>query len=253
MNAASSPSNVPPEHANHTVHWVTAPAAIPAVPHGDPCIGGIVPYSSVDWPGALCCVIFIAGCPWRCSYCHNPHLQTRHGHYDWKAVLDFLQARRQLLDGVVFSGGEPLSEPRLAQMVRTVKALGFRVALHTAGIYPSRLQGLLPLLDWVGFDVKCDASGHDALVGRPNTHGTAQACLDALLASEVPFECRTTWNPSWLTEPALLALARDLARRGVAHYAVQNHRSSPGALPAATLSPHALAELQSLFPHFAYR
>jgi len=253
MSAASSPNNVPPDPAPQVLKRIAAPAPVAAVPRGDPCIGGLVPYSSVDWPGTLACVVFISGCPWRCSYCHNPHLQLRNGHYDWKAVLEFLAGRQGLLDAVVFSGGEPLSEPRLPQMVRAIRALGFRVALHTAGIYPSRLRDLLPLLDWVGFDVKSDAAGHDALTGRPNTYAAAQACLQALLASGVGFECRTTWSPRWLTEPALLDLARDLARRGVRHYAVQNHRAAPGSAPSAILSATALAELETLFPHFAYR
>ncbi|MBO1111199.1 anaerobic ribonucleoside-triphosphate reductase activating protein [Bordetella petrii] len=253
MNAASSPNNALPDAGGAVPRWAAAPPAMLAVPRGEPSIGGIVPYSSVDWPGMLACVVFIAGCPWRCSYCHNPHLQVRGGHYDWNAVLEFLRSRQGLLDAVVFSGGEPLSEPRLPQMVRAVRTLGFRVALHTAGIYPSRLRELLPSLDWVGFDVKADAAGHDALTGRTGTYPAAQACLDSLLASRANFECRTTWHPDWLTEPALLDLARDLARRGVRHYTVQNHRPSPGSAPSAALSAAALDELQALFPQFLYR
>ncbi|MBV7487000.1 anaerobic ribonucleoside-triphosphate reductase activating protein [Bordetella sp. BOR01] len=253
MNAASSPNDAPPDVPETASRRTAAPAAVPSVPRGEPAIGGIVPYSSVDWPGMLAAVVFISGCPWRCSYCHNPHLQRRSGHYDWKAVLEFLNGRRGLLDAVVFSGGEPLSEPRLPQMVRAVRALGFRVALHTAGIYPSRLHDLLAHLDWVGFDVKADAAGHDALTGRPDTYAATQACLESLLASGIPFECRTTWSPRWLTEPALVDLARDLARRGVRHYAVQNHRASPEAPPSAVLSATTLAELQALFSCFAYR
>jgi len=252
MNAASSPNDALPDPGGVT-RRAPAPEAVPVVPHGEPCIGGIVPFSSVDWPGTLAAVVFIAGCPWRCGYCHNPHLQLRRGHYHWKAVLEFLHGRQGLLDAVVFSGGEPLSEPRLPQMVRAVRALGFRVALHTAGIYPSRLQDLLPYLDWVGFDVKTDAAGHDALTGRPGTHAATQACLDALLASGIEFECRTTWSPHWLAEPALLDLARDLAGRGVRQYAVQNYRATADAAPTAVLGAAALRELESLFPHFAYR
>lgn len=252
MNAASSPNDAPPDRGC-VDRRVPAPVAVPAVPHGEPSIGGIVPYSSVDWPGKLAAVVFIAGCPWRCGYCHNPHLQVRGGNYHWKTTLDFLRARQGLLDAVVFSGGEPLSEPLLPQMVRAVKALGFRVALHTAGIYPSRLQDLLAHLDWVGFDIKTNAAGHDALTGRSGTHTATQACLTSLLASSVEFECRTTWSPHWLDEAALLDLARGLAQRGVLHYAVQNYRATPDAPPYAVLSVAAQAELHSLFPHFAYR
>lgn len=253
MNDSSSANNAPPDPVCQPVSWIAAPPAISPIPRGEPCIGGLVPFSSVDWPGVLACVVFIAGCPWRCGYCHNPHLQTRAGHYNWHAVLEFLQSRRGLLDAVVFSGGEPLSEPQLVQMVRSVRALGFRVALHTAGIYPTRLRALLAHLDWVGFDVKSNAQGYDALTGRPGTSATTEACLGALLGSGVAFECRTTWSPRWLSEPDLLALAGHLAHRGVSHYAVQNYRPSPDAAPDAVLSDDAQSALAALFPHFAYR
>lgn len=253
MSAASSVNGAPPEPLGPRAGRPSIPLAVAGVPHGAPRIGGLVPYSSVDWPDMLAAVVFIAGCPWRCSYCHNPHLQSRAGRYAWNDVLGFLRGRRGLLDAVVFSGGEPLAEPRLPDMVRAVQAMGFRVALHTAGIYPARLRDLLPRLDWVGLDIKTDAAGYDALVGRSNSHATTQACLDALLAGAVEFECRTTWSPEWLGEPKLLALARALAARGVRQYAVQNHRATPDAPPTARLSAAALGELEALFPCFSYR
>lgn len=40
-------------------------------------VGGITPFSATDYPGKLALVVFVQGCPWRCGYCHNPHLQTR--------------------------------------------------------------------------------------------------------------------------------------------------------------------------------
>ena len=118
----------------------------------EPAIGGLTPFSSVDWPGQLAAVVFIAGCPWRCGYCHNPQLQPRQRTLDWPAILHWLDSRRGLLDGVVFSGGEPLSEPALADMARAVQARGFAVGLHSAGIYPQRLAQLLPWLDWLALD-----------------------------------------------------------------------------------------------------
>jgi hypothetical protein len=72
-----------------------------------PAVGGVVPSSSVDWPGQLAAVIFIAGCSWICRYCHDPHLQVRERRFDWRAVCAFLRSRRGLLDGIVFSGDEP--------------------------------------------------------------------------------------------------------------------------------------------------
>lgn len=218
-----------------------------------PAIGGLVPYSSVDWPGQLAAVVFIGGCPWRCDYCHNPHLQQRHIRYDWAQLLAWLPSRRGLLDAVVFSGGEPLSERQLPAMLNDVRALGFRLALHTAGIYPDRLAPILPLLDWVGLDIKSDAAGYDTLTGRGSSHIPVQRTLALLLASEVPFECRTTWHPSWLSEDRLLALAHTLADQGVGNYALQPVREGGLGRPSPLPTPDTHAALSRLFNHFTCR
>ena len=237
--------NLPPADP---LPWQPAPSAQAAA-----AIGGVTPFSSVDWPGQLAAVVFVAGCPWRCHYCHNPHLQLRQASLSWASVRDWLPSRRGLLDGVVFSGGEPLSEPALASMLAEVRALGFGVALHTAGIYPQRLASVLDTLDWVGLDIKTDAAGHDALTGKPRSHWPVGISLAMLLESGCAFECRTTWSPRWLPEPRLLALARQLADQGVRHYAVQDYRSAPGQPAEGALSLAAQQQLAQWFERFVYR
>lgn len=250
MNAASSP-NKSLDKAISLFHQVAPGPAL--VGPEEPAVAGLVPFSSVDWPGHLSAVVFIGGCPWRCGYCHNPHLQSRRAQYHWPALCSWLETRRGLLDAVVFSGGEPLSERMLPQMIAAVRAMGFKVALHTAGIYPSRLAEILPDLNWVGLDIKTHAKGHDALTGRERSHAPTAASLELMLESGVPFECRTTWSPAWLSEAELLALAQDLAARGVVQYAVQNYRVKPDIAPTAWLSTAARQQLQSWFRCFEYR
>ena len=263
MNAASSSNNVPEAAggrkaapARHPPRMAYAapprPAAQP-LPRHSPAVGGLTPFSTVDWPGTLAAVIFIAGCPWRCHYCHNPELQTRNARYDWRDVRAFLDNRQGLLDAVVFSGGEPLSEPRLPSMIREARRMGFRIGLHTAGIYPLRLADVLRYLDWVGLDIKADAQGYDDITGRRDSHRPAQACLTQLLTAGLDFECRITWHPDWLDETRLLGLARELARRGVKRFAVQGARSCPSTPPARLLGAQAQALLRGWFEEFAYR
>jgi anaerobic ribonucleoside-triphosphate reductase activating protein len=265
MNAASSSNGVPdapggrpaaPAARRQALRVVRAAAPRPVaqpLPRHCPAVGGLTPFSTVDWPGTLAAVVFIAGCPWRCHYCHNPELQTRAARYDWRDVRAFLDTRQGLLDAVVFSGGEPLSEPRLPSMIREVRRMGFRIGLHTAGIYPLRLADVMRYLDWVGLDIKADAQGYDDITGRRDSQRPAQACLTQLLTAGMDFECRITWHPDWLSETRLLALARELARRGVKRFAVQSARSSADAAPAWHLTAPAQATLQSLFEPFAYR
>ncbi|XZG69954.1 anaerobic ribonucleoside-triphosphate reductase activating protein [Chitinibacteraceae bacterium HSL-7] len=229
----------------------------------EPALAGLVPFSSVDWPGHLVATLFVAGCPWRCAYCHNPHLQERHhpaGAPAWDDVLAWLPTRAGLLDGVVFSGGEPLAEPRLPEMIESVRALGFRTALHTAGAYPKRLAACLPYLDWVGLDIKTLRRSYAALTGKRGSGAAADQALDLLLAGGVPFECRTTVHPALHDDTLLAELADDLLARGVHCYALQ--RFQPRGCTDSTLicgddwtvpGTELLQRLEQRFPSFSWR
>ena len=88
-------------------------------------IGGIEKFSIVDFPNRMSAVVFMQGCPWRCPFCHNTHLQDVNAETNivWKKFMDFLEQRKGLLDAVVFSGGEPLVQDTLGAAIDEVKAL----------------------------------------------------------------------------------------------------------------------------------
>ncbi|ALK09877.1 anaerobic ribonucleoside-triphosphate reductase activating protein [Blastochloris viridis] len=180
-------------------------------------IGGLARLSCCDWPGQLVATVFLQGCPWRCRYCHNPHLLPPRGaeQVAWPDVLAFLTARRGLLDGVVFSGGEPSVQAALTEAAGEVRALGFRVGLHTGGPAPERLAALLPLVDWVGFDIKAPFDDYARITGVAGSGEAARASLKLLLASGVACDLRTTVHPALLDEVALARLCSELAALGV--------------------------------------
>lgn len=190
-------------------------------------IGGVTPLSSTDWPGMLSAVVFCQGCPWHCGYCHNPALIPPRGGHEiaWADVMAFLQRRRGLLDAVVFSGGEPTVQSALPEAMREVRALGFKVGLHTGGMYPKKLEAVLPLVDWVGFDVKAPFDEYHRITGVDGSGNPAAASLQQVLASGVAHEVRTTVHPLLLDDADVAALAQDLAARGVKHYVIQAFRS----------------------------
>ena len=192
-----------------------------------------MPLSTTDWPGRLAAVVFLQGCPWRCGYCHNPGLQARgaSGGRGWHDVLRTLERRTGLLDGVVFSGGEPTLDAGLPDAIDAVRALGLAVGLHSAGIYPDRLESLLPRLDWVGLDVKTAFDGYDALSGVPRSGVAARRSLDALLASGVGHELRTTYHPAMIDDDSLRALASDLKAAGARDWVLQRWRPTEASAP----------------------
>jgi pyruvate formate lyase activating enzyme len=189
-------------------------------------VGGLTPLSTTDWPGMLAAVVFCQGCPWRCGYCHNPELIPARSDSEipWAEVMDFLRRRQGLLDGVVFSGGEPTAQTDLADAMREVRALGFRIGLHTGGAYPRRLAEVLPLIDWVGLDAKAPFADYARITGVAGSGRFAQASLECVLASGVAHDVRTTVHPALLSDADVLTLARDLAARGLQHQVLQPFR-----------------------------
>jgi pyruvate formate lyase activating enzyme len=135
-----------------------------------------------------------------------------------------LQGRVGLLDGVVFSGGEPTLQSALPAAMRAVRALGFSVGLHTAGPYPERLAAVLGLVDWIGFDVKAPFDRYQDVTGTPGSGERARESLRRVLAAGVACEIRTTVHPALLDAQAMTALADELAALGVRDYAVQAFR-----------------------------
>lgn len=201
-------------------------------------VGGLTHLSTCDWPGELTATVFCQGCAWDCPYCHNPGLRpaTTEGLISWSSVLDFLGSRRNLLDAVVFSGGEPTLQSALLDAIGEVRALGFRVGLHTTGMAPDRFAALLPLLDWVGFDVKAPFATYPRITNVERSGDNALKSLRSLLASCVSYEVRTTVHPSLLSPADMLELKAQLLELGVKHFVVQQFRMQgalPGRLPAA--------------------
>jgi pyruvate-formate lyase-activating enzyme len=90
----------------------------------------------------------------------QPDLITapRGAEIDWRRVLLFLQRRQDLLDAVVFSGGEPTLRKRRRRWTRCAPW-----AFAWACTVPGSSAGFANALrhaDWVGFDVKALAEDY---------------------------------------------------------------------------------------------
>ena len=203
-------------------------SAVHASTDADLSIGGFVPFSTTDYPGRLAAVVFCQGCPWRCRYCHNPHLQRPRAQeegWTWARVRGWLDRRRGLIDAVVFSGGEPTAQAALEPALACARSMGFDVGLHTAGIYPRRLARVLRHVHWVGLDIKAPVNAYQLVTGVEGSGSPAFECLDLLLASGIGLEVRTTVHVELTSPRALSALARALADRGVRRWTLQRFRA----------------------------
>ncbi len=203
-------------------------------------LGGLTPMTTRDFPGELAATLFCQGCPWRCAYCHNAHLLDERVEpaLAWSDVRAFLAQRSGLLDAVVFSGGEPTAQTALPAALAEVRAMGFKIGLHTGGPYPRRLADLLPLVDWVGLDIKALPGDYPLVTGVPDSGEKAWESLALALESGVALDVRTTPMPGLDTPAYLERLMEQLAALGVSDYALQHCR------PHSLLDP----ELKSRLP-----
>lgn len=181
-------------------------------------IGGIQKNSFVDYPGHIAAVVFTVGCNMNCFYCHNKHLLKVYAPEDLmpeEEVLSFLRKRKDLLDGVVISGGEPTLQKDLPDFIQKVKRLGFRVKLDTNGSNPDILRKLIKSVDFVAMDIKAPFGRYEEFSGVPDMAARAQECIDLILESGIAYQFRTTMAPG-LTE-ADVQLIRACLPEGANH------------------------------------
>ena len=189
-------------------------------------IAGIARLSTCDWPGRLVATVFLQGCPLDCGYCHNSGILDPRvpGVVPWHDVLELLARRRGLLDGVVFSGGEPTRQAALPDAMRQVREFGFGVGLHTAGPYPRMFAEVLPLCDWIGLDIKAPERLYGKVTGVASAGGKAFACLELALAAGVPLQVRTTVDSTTMSDADVAELSDTLHGLGVAEHVLQRVR-----------------------------
>ena len=190
-------------------------------------IGGLVPMTTIDFPGQLAAVVFCQGCPWRCRYCQNTHLVPRSlaTELGWADARALLERRRGLLDAVVFSGGEPTLQRDLPGAVAEARRLGFHIGLHTAGCYPERFEELLPAIDWVGLDIKAWPEDYPALTGVRGSGERVLESLEYLVESGVDHEVRVTVHDALLPPDRLERLLALIAGYGVDRIMLQRCRT----------------------------
>ena len=191
-------------------------------------IGDVCSFSIVDFPCHIAAVAFLQGCPWRCPFCYNKSLQPlrqeQEPSWTFEKFLLFLQRRKGVLDGVVFSGGEPLMQKGLLDAVKSVKKLGYHVGLHTGGYKPNALKAVLEHLDWVGLDIKAPQAKYKAVTGGFDAFEEVKKSLNVLVQSGVHFECRTTCDPRLLSLDDLFELGKFLKNAGIKEYYLQKYR-----------------------------
>lgn len=161
-------------------------------------IKGLQKTTLLDFPGKLACTVFTAGCNFRCPFCHNASLVVRAGEVDeipMESFFSYISKRKDLLDGVAITGGEPLINPDIDLFIRRIREYGLLVKLDTNGAYPDRLESLLDegLIDYVAMDVKNSKQKYARTVGLESFDTTnVERSVELIMKKAPDYEFRTT-------------------------------------------------------------
>ncbi|HUT02513.1 MAG TPA: anaerobic ribonucleoside-triphosphate reductase activating protein [bacterium] len=220
-------------------------------------IRGFVEVSFLDWVGAVCSIIFLPNCNFRCPYCHNADLVLRPKEVPRvpeAVIFPKLRKQKKWIEGVVVTGGEPTLSPTLPDLLSSLHRYGLKVKLDSNGSRPDVLRDMINegLVDYAVIDVKAplDKGKMDAVTGIDAPLDAISESIEFIRGCGLPHQFRTTFCPKFLTFDDLELIGD--AIRGADVWTVQNFKNEKTLDPGlAEVSPVDGAELLSLRPRLA--
>ncbi|MBN2410532.1 anaerobic ribonucleoside-triphosphate reductase activating protein [candidate division KSB1 bacterium] len=192
-------------------------------------IAGLQKFSLIDYPGKISAVVFTRGCNFRCPFCHNPELVLPESYaelYPPEKIFQFFDKRRNQLDGIVITGGEPTLQDDLIDFVKEIKKFGYLVKLDTNGSKPDVLEQMIceKLLDYISMDIKAPFDKYDLVCGVKSNPENIQKSIDVIKKSDIVHTFRTTVVKQFLDYSDLIAI-RELVGDNQ-KYVLQNFNKS---------------------------
>ena len=173
---------------------------------------GLEKFAPKDFPGFIASTVFVAGCNFRCPYCHNPDLILRPGtlaDIPPDFFLAYLDARKGWLEGICVSGGEPLLAAGLEDLLTVNKGRELLVKIDTNGSSPGRLSDLIreKLVDRVAFDIKAAPGRYGEVTRVPTGFEAIGRSLDVIRETGIATLFRTTVVPGLVGVEDVRAIA----------------------------------------------
>jgi len=214
-------------------------------------IYSITPFTLLDFPDKTACILWYAGCNMRCLYCYNPDIVLGKGKLSIDDALAFLKTRRNLLDGVVMSGGECTSHKTIIPLLQEIKKLGFLVKIDTNGSNPKVLKYLIEnsLVDYVALDFKA-AINKFKLITKSDNYNDFIETLITLIKSKISFEVRTTIHSDLLKINDIQEMIDVLECYNYSGiYYLQHYRNNSNTLSALNDSKNKYIDISALKTH----
>ncbi|MEO0216566.1 MAG: anaerobic ribonucleoside-triphosphate reductase activating protein [candidate division WOR-3 bacterium] len=190
-------------------------------------IRAFIETSLIDWDGKLTSVLFFDRCNFRCPFCQNWELILHPENFpifSENEILDKLKTKRNWIDGVVLTGGEPsLFFEDVFELAKKIKNLGLGVKLDTNGSFPERLLKLIKekAIDYVAMDIKASLGHYSSAAGVQDARiiEKVRMSIKLLLNGELDYEFRTTCVPGFIDKDALREIGEEI--RGAKSWVLQ--------------------------------
>ncbi|MCP4022787.1 MAG: anaerobic ribonucleoside-triphosphate reductase activating protein, partial [Desulfobacteraceae bacterium] len=162
-----------------------------------------------------------------CPYCHNPELVAgpRKGAgnplIEEHRIFSFLKKRKNLLEGVVITGGEPTLQKDLAQFCEKIKTLGYKIKLDSNGTNPGLVSFLFDnhLVDFISMDIKTNPAQYHLVTGKKDDHSFLKKSIDLIMSKAPAYEFRTTCIRPFITPAVIKEIG--LIVQGASQYVLQ--------------------------------
>lgn len=184
---------------------------------------GLRKTSLVDYPETLAAVFFLPSCNLRCPWCHNSELVLSGNGESQDLIsldqaMEHLHKRKNVLQGVVITGGEPSIHSYLGTLITEIKKLDYKVKLDTNGTRPNMLKDLFSSQntrpDYIAMDLKRAPRFYADLSAAETQDNPGEAlCKSAQLLKEcgIPHEYRTLALPGAIPDKNELQELAELA------------------------------------------
>lgn len=209
---------------------------------------GLQKTTLLDFPEKVACTVFTGGCNMRCPFCHNASLvisPSENSDISEKEFFEFLSKRKNILDGVCITGGEPLLQRDIEDFMKKIRDMGFALKLDTNGSYPDRLRSIIDkgLVDCVAMDIKNSKEKYPLTAGVDIDISKISESISLLLEDKIPFEFRTTVVKELHTPEDIVSISEWIS--GAKAYFLQSFTDS-GDIIASGLSAYSPEEMKSI-------
>jgi pyruvate formate lyase activating enzyme len=192
-------------------------------------IKGFIKSSMLDWDGSIVSTLYVPHCNMRCPFCHNRNLILAADDYptiSQDEILDFYKSRKDFLDGICLTGGEPCLYEDLVDFLGPFKNSGARIKLDTNGTNPDRVKEVVKsgLIDYIAMDIKnkldFESYKKASRIKSEGLFNNAKESINYIMSCGLPYEFRTTVVPTIHTKDDIISIGESI--KGATKFALQN-------------------------------